>query len=210
MKSKSVFPSISTLIGFGILWFSLNACYPGDLSVEELDVVVTNYDAAYFDRTSPGKYLMPDTIGVIGNGDPQLSDQMEAFIINQISRNFEELGWERQMELDENDLPDVVVAASAVLTKTTVGGCIPWWGTGPWYPGWGWGPGWCYPAYLYSYETGTLVIDMIDPEESDEETFKRVWHTGINGLVRRSMSGNEEFARSTIDQAFKQSPYLGN
>ena len=212
MKPKRISPSSFSIIGIGVLLFSILGCYPDEsLTINELDIVATNYDDDYFSRVSPQSYHLPDTVGVIGDGDAQLDRAAMDFILAQVRRNFNDLGYEEKKSIDENDLPDVVVTVSAVKVTVTGAGCIPWypwWGWYPWYPGWGWGGGWCYPTYVYAYETGTLAIDMISPEESRNETFKRVWTAGINGLTRSDQVGNQEFVRSTIDQAFTQSPYL--
>ncbi len=191
------------------------ACYPGDdLVVSDLDIVATNYDDEYFNRNSPRTYFMPDTVGVIGDGDAndyELTRAEMDFILAQVASNFSALNYERIETVDDNNLPDVVVTVNTLVTDVTGGGCIPWWpwwGWYPWYPGWGWGPGYCYPAYVYSYTSGTLTMDMIAPATSTDQDFDIVWRAGINGLVRSNTSGNQTFVRETIDQAFDQSPYL--
>jgi len=120
------------------------------------------------------------------------------------------LGYERIDSLQGDNLPDVIVTVdAAIINFSGVGGtCVPWWGWYPWWPGWGWGPGYCYPTYVYNYNTGTLLINMLETITTDEEEFPRVWHGGINGLLRSSDAGNQDFIVSTIDQAFAQSPYL--
>lgn len=200
---------LSTLL-LGLV-LTLVACYPDySLTTAELDVVITDFDEEYFDRNAPRSYHMPDTVVYLGE-ENDLDEATEAFILSQVSTNFDNLGWTRKSTIDENDLPDVVVAVSVLIVTTNVGGCIPWypgWGYYPWYPGWGWGPGWCYPVYAYSYDTGSLLIDMVDPEEIEPDVFRRVWSAGINGLLRSSNAGNREFISRTIDQSFDQSPYL--
>ena len=198
-----------------LLTVALIGCYPNDdLTLSELDIVATNYDDDYFSRKSPSIYLMPDTVVQIGDGDPndpQLNRRQMDFILDQVERNFSALGYDRIDEATLGRQPDVVVTVSVLVTRVTGGDCIPWypwWGWYPWYPGWGWGAGYCYPVYIYSYDTGTLVIDMITPEETVDDTFKRVWNAGINGLVRSSVDGNQAFVTQTIDKAFEQSPYL--
>ena len=212
MKIKLKLPKILMLLGLAGIMTMIYSCYPNnELTTSELDIVATDYDDNYFNNKSPKTYHLPDTVGVIGDGESQLSPAMQAFILEQINRNMANLGWDKKDDIDENDLPDVIMTTSALVVTTTGAGCIPWypwWGWYPWYPGWGWGGGYCYPAYVYSYQTGTLVIDMIDPNEGGNEEFGLVWHAGINGLTRSSQSGNQEFVRKTIDQAFSQSPYL--
>ena len=107
-------------------------------------------------------------------------------------------------------MPDVVVTVNGLTIETVGIVCYPWYGWWYWYwwyPGW-WGNG-CYPAYGYSYTTGTLMIDMIVPGAvAEEEEYNRVWEAGINGLLRSSQVENQQFVKQNIDQAFAQSPYL--
>jgi hypothetical protein len=199
------------------LLFSLQSCYPGDsLPIEDFDVVATNFEPEYFDNTTSNTYHLPDTVGLLGGSegdDPELDRQEMDFILAQVRRNMDALGWTEIPEIDTTgtNLPDVVVTVDAVTTRTTSVGCAPWWGWWgwyPWWPGWGWGPGGCFPTYVSSFTTGTVIINMIDTEESTEIEFRRPWNAGINGLVRNSNQGNASFVSSTIDQAFAQSPYL--
>jgi len=87
---------------------------------------------------------------------------------------------------------------------------------GSWWSDWGYWPGWpaSYAGYgwggaaiEFTYETGTLLIAMLDLHNSDSET-KRVpllWAAGINGVLT---SSSLDGALDGITQAFVQSPYL--
>jgi len=201
------------------LWLAVLAlvgtsCYPGELTVSEADLVTVNHDADYFANNNPSTYFMPDTVGILDDeaDEEQLTREEMDFILDQIDRNFDDLGYDRVDEIDEDNLPDVVILVNALITDYRgAGGCIPWWpgwGWDPWWPGWGWGPGYCYPSYVYAYTTGTLSMDMINPDDSTPEELDRVWHAGLNGILRSSVSGNEAFVRDGIDKAFELSPYL--
>jgi hypothetical protein len=204
---------ILLVIALGI---GLNGCYPGDsLTTEEVDVVATNFDEAYFETNVPVTYHLPDTVGVIGgeNEDDQdlTRDEMD-FILAQVRNNLDAIGYVEIDSLnDEDELPDVVITVDAIIVQSVGVGCIPWWGWWgwyPWWPGWGWGAGGCYPTYAYSFTTGSLLLNMIDVESSTSTDWNRVWVAGINGLIRNSQQGNQEFVRNTVNQAFDQSPYL--
>jgi len=205
----------------GALFVALSSCYPGGVeTTSELDIVYTNHDEQYFSGSNPQTYYMPDTVIVLTdpNGDPGDIDfppATERLILNQIAQNFADLGYTRLDDIDNN--PDVVVLAEVARNRfVSGGGCYyPWypgWGWGYYPPGWGWGPGWGYPCYpqYYSYETGTLAWQMIDPDESDEvnEILGVVWTAAINGLLRSSNNSNNQVIVSGINQAFEQSPYL--
>lgn len=217
MKSIISFPS-TLLASMVLLLAGLSSCYPGTISTSEVDIVATDYDDDYFARKAPLTYFLPDTIAKIGDEDPeniQLTRAQMDFILAQVERNFNSLGYTRLTSVDDQNVPDVVVIVSALIVKYTSaggGGCYPGWGWGgwyPWYPGWGW-PGYCYPVYIYSYDTGTLTIEMIAPDEEKpgEDVVPRVWIAGINGLLRSSTAGNQDFVKRRIDDAFDQSPYL--
>ena len=215
MKLNHIISRHLSMMILGFLVFGAFSCYPGDITIEEADIVSTNYVRSYFDGNSPSKYFMPDTVVVIGDATeiPQLDRDEMDFILAQVSRNFDALGYERITKVEEGNLPDVVVTVSALVVNVKGAGCIPWypgWGWGPWYPGWGWGPGYCYPTYLYSYDTGTLAIDMISPvaPANGDDEFYRVWEAGLNGILRSNVQGNENFVRDGVDKAFELSPYL--
>ena len=91
----------------------------------------------------------------------------------------------------------------------------------PWYPGWGWGPGWggWYPPYwggyyTYNFTTGSVIINWWDPQESpaptstDEDNQPVHWVATFNGLVSSSKENNAARIKSSINQAFTQSPYI--
>lgn len=204
----------------GALVIALSGCYPGGVeTLSELDTVFTNYDEDYFAANNPQTYYMPDTVVVLfdpNNSDPGDIDfppATERLILDRIEDNLASLGYTRLDVIQENSIPDVVVLAEVARNRYTGGGCYyPWWpgwGGGGWWPGWGWGPGWGYPCYpqYYSYETGTVAIQMIDPEESDEaaQILGVVWRASLNGVVRSSNSTNNQLIANGIDQAFNQS-----
>jgi hypothetical protein len=62
----------------------------------------------------------------------------------------------------------------------------------------------------YEFTTGTLYIGMFDPDKADvpNKRLGGAWLAAINGLLGEG--GNPQ-ARidNSIDQAFAQSPYLG-
>lgn len=219
------------LITFGI--FVLNGCYPDDtLTTSQTDIVLTGYyDSVDFKTLST--YYMPDTVFPIREDttdkDP-VKDQ--DLILKTIADNMEAYGYERLYYSDTaTQTPDVMIAVSAIsITNVSVG----WWY--PYYPGWGWGWGWYksgsrdadywyggwwgyYPPgygwgvpYYSSYTTGTLLMEMTNPDDYriiDNDTVVPIyWSGGVNGVL--SSGSNSERIEKGIDQAFKQSDYLDN
>jgi hypothetical protein len=214
MKSLRFSSRLLLFVNAGVLAVGLSSCYPGSIDLAESDIVITNFDDNYFAVNTPQTYILPDSVGVIGDGDPQLDRAEMDFILAQIARNFDQIGYTRLTvkDLEEGASPDVIVLASSIVIKVTGTGCIPYWPGWGWWPGWGYYPpgwgGWCYPTYLYSYTTGTLTIDMIDPQGSTSEEINRVWNAGLNGILRNDVTGNENFIREGVDKAFELSHYL--
>jgi len=196
--------------------FALTACYPGGAEyVSDTDLVVTNYNPE-FNFNGIQTYYMPDSIRHIVEEDETPDRSMDSFIIGELERNLNTLGY---LRLDTVDIiggsePDVIVAVSAIIV-TNVN-----YYTYPYYPGWCWswycypGYGWYYPWYGYtyvtSYETGTVFWDMFDPDnvDTENEIIQVEWTGAINGVLGSSVSSNQSRLTKGIDQAFEQSPYL--
>jgi hypothetical protein len=132
-------------------------------------------------------------------------------IVNKIKENLNGLGY---TFVEKNENPDLAVIP-AIIQITNVGGvCSGWWGGYPGYPGGGY---WGYPGYgynypycgYYSYNTGSLTIDMIDLINTDTTTnLNAVWSSIMFGVLSSSGNTNVDKALKAIDQAYSQSPYL--
>jgi len=191
----------SFFIGFSLV---LSSCYPGeDISVSETDIVATFRNASA-DFATKQTYSMPDYVVYItdddetSEGDPVL----EGLILSAIERNMEQAGFEL---LADPDQADVLVVPMVTSSRWVGGGCYYWY----WDPWYGY-PGWCYP-YYYTYETGTLLIVMLDPDHADDDSIEdALWTSAINGMLSSSSSVNADRVDRDIDQAFAQSPYLSD
>jgi len=160
--------------------------------------------------------------------DPAASEK----IVQRLTDHMERRGYTKTDSKDEADLGITVTAISGIVIGTSYwGGYYGWyWG----YPGYGYY--YPYPVY-YSYETGSLIVDMVDLDKARED-FPRpdapvMGTTGDDGAdagtgenpgpgglaVVWGMAGYRAFAESSksvqgqnalnaIDQAFTQSPYL--
>jgi hypothetical protein len=192
----------------------LGSCYPGDqLTVSEADVVVTLFDDTA-DFASKQTYAMPDSIIhlVADNAVDDISRSFDAEILAQVAANMNGAGFTR---VTDPALADVIMLV-AINAQNEVGYTgYPWGGYWGWYtpypPGYGWG--W-YPWYgggstIYTYRTGTVFMQMLDPAavDSTEAKIPTIWVGALNGLVDGSQV--EERIIDGINQAFAQSPYLG-
>ncbi len=198
----------------------LSGCYPGGPEyTSDYDLVATDYSPDYWNANSPATYFMPDSLGWIIDREnidniDSLTRDYDEFILGEVERNLAALGYERIETLNRNNPPDVFVFTQALAVKNTSVSYIPWY---PWYggywPGWGgyWpGYGWGGTPVVYSYSTGTVLIEMGDALNIDEEQklVNIVWTAAIDGLLRSSTASNQQFVSQSIDQAFNQSLYL--
>ena len=203
----------------------LASCYPGDItSVTELDTVLTVRNPDY-DFQQNLTYAMPDfvvhwcEVPVLElEGCLDLSHDLDDDILRLVQDNMAALGYTRVTDGSE---PDVALLASVLGSENYVA-----WVSYPWYPGWGswpgwgwcpgcWGPGWgtWYPggATVVRYETGTVLIDMVDPDAvppgGESELLVVEWNASINGALSSSADGLTRVTDG-VNQAFEQSTYL--
>ena len=199
--------------------FALSGCYPGDIdSISELDLAVTLFDEGA-DFSGNMTYALADTVMEIGDGNIALTGQFDDLIIDKGRENMTDLGY-TEISGFSGPAPDVILLISK-SSSTNVDAYQPYpiwwdfWGYYPWWPVYGGiGPGW-YPYYpwggtvVYSYTTGTLIVEMLDPNQLNMgETVPAIWAGAINGLLEGSDSNIQGRIEENIDQLFNQSSYL--
>ena len=202
----------------GLVVILMARCYPSeDVTVSDLDLVVT-VPNEQVDFSTFKTYSLPDSIIRIGEEESE-EGPFDQDILDLVRSNLNSLGY---VEEDSSQInpPDLVVFVELlVIDNFIISGGYPiwnywgWWGG--WYPGWGYGPGWGggypYVPVVTSYTTGTLIIDMIDPNNpnTSEEIIPIIWSAFLNGLVTGSEASIQTRVTNGINQAFDQSPYLG-
>lgn len=175
-------------------------------------VVYTNYDSKA-DFKSYKTFVLPPYVGAISDNpnDSILAANLGDPILAEVRQNLLARGY---TEVNRNQAPDLGVAVTALknidIISAYPGG---WWG----YPGSGgcyWGYcGWYggYPPYypVYVYETGSLVVEMVDLKKIKPgvEKLSVLW-TNWNGGALGDQSSNFQNAISSIKQGFTQSPYI--
>ena len=191
----------------------LSGCYPDTPDyLSEYDLVYTDRSPS-FDFKAAITFSLPDSVvlltGDLAEGEfpEKVNPQYGDVILARIRQNLLTRGW---VEVSTAQEADVVVLASAVKTLNvdiySYGGgywgwYYPWYGYGWYYPGY-------YPAYT-SYTTGSLLIQMIDPNDvSPTNNIPVVWLAVINGLLEGSNVDIINRFTTNIDQAFTQSDYL--
>ena len=156
---------------------------------------------------------MPDSLGLILDGDnPENNDTLnitnDDLILEIVERNMTEIGYTRIDTIDEFNQPDVVLFSQVLVVKNTSTSyypTYPWFGYGGYYwPYYGYGYGWSYTPVMYSYSTGTIILEMVDYKSIDVENkiLNVVWAAGVDGLMRDSQSTNEQVITYLFDHAF--------
>ena len=170
-------------------------------------------------------YYLPDSILLIGanavNDDGEKvskywSDADALSLINTVASSLNELGYERITNVERRTADAGLQLSYVEQTSYFAGYDDPyWWGYYPYYwaPSyWGsWWGGWYYPfVTYYSQTTGSLMIEMVDLNESGRTDNKLpvVWNVFLSGLLDGKNAIDIDASVEAIEQAFVQSPYL--
>lgn len=206
---------IQTYFGLGALALLLGCFGDPDSTSLSTDLVVATDRDLSADFGNYLTYHISDTIPKITDdrndtllvGDPALR------IVNKIKENLNARGY-TFVERDED--PDLAVIPVVIRISNLSGTCTGWW----WgYPGYWEPPYWGYPGYgyyypfcgFYSWDTGTLAIDMVDLRNADDSgTLDALWNSSMFGVLTTNEQANLNRALKAIDQAFTQSPYIQN
>jgi len=213
MKKKSMIEQFKrAFYFFSLALLLLNmGCYPGQPDyVEEYDAVYTNYSPEFnFDIAYT--YSLPDQVLLVddkhGPDDPpEFIDQKYGdAILNSIRRNLDANNWTK---VDENANPDLVILPTA-FEQTFLYYYDPgYWCWYTCYPGWGY-PGY-YPGYVSGYKTGTVLVQMTDPNGVQANEVPVVWTGSFNGLLQGSDANLVGRINQNLDQAFSHPPFDNN
>ncbi len=193
-KNRLLHFSILSLIGM------LVSCNPqGAEVVEDLDMVGTAF-SKNFDFSRVRTYYMPNEVLTIVDSSNQssnvfLNTAFNQSILRQIATNLNSLGYTRLDTVTATQRPDVFVQVATLATTNTNIYYDQWWDYwggyySPYYPSYGYGPGFSpYPRlYASSYTTGTLIIEMTDPNNANVNANRipSVWMASFQGLLSGS------------------------
>lgn len=195
----SLIKTISLMLLLLALAVGLYSCYPGDeITAADTDLVATFFDKEANFATKINYVIRDSVTRLDENGDPVFEvgpyDQQG---INRIKTNLNNAGFN---EVANPADADVLIIVFANKSTWVSGGCYSWWYSW-YYPYYGW----CYPVY-YTYDTGTLLIAMLDAKATEEKN--ALWVATINGILEDTSAGILDRLYKGIDQAFTQSPYL--
>jgi hypothetical protein len=209
---------------------ALTGCFAYPDSSERIndDIVFTNA-AKQADFTSYQTFAIDPTVHVAevqadnSIESKTLDEDVAADLVAQVVSNMEDRGYTKVDQAAQPDLGITLTAIDGLAIGVVSGGY--YWG----YYGYYWGyPGWgyYYPYEVaYAYRTGTLLIDLVDlentgglpPDPGDggirPGSLPVVWNAAAYKAaadIQNASAAGVKQAQLAIDQAFKQSPYLRN
>lgn len=187
------------------------SCYPeGADDIEDYDVAMTNYDKNV-DFATFTDFAIPDSIVYFSNDKAtSVNPQIQENIINLVTQNFINRGYSQTKDSKNASFIVTVSAFSNINYAYYVDNWYNnwnwywnWWGPTPFYPYYSW-----YPVNVYSYRTGSIVIDMIVNNLRSDEKVNVVWSGIADGLLQGSTQFIQNRLTKEINQCFEQSPYL--
>ncbi len=202
MNTKLIF----ILMVAGMFIFTSCSKYPptSERLLEDL-VIYTKYDTSVNFKAF-GTFSIVDSIAYIAPKDSgKILDANAMAILNRISKNMIDRGYQKVAKSQKPDLGINVVAVKNVNAQIFYPGW--YWGYPGYFPPWYWGGGGYYypyyPPYITAYTTGTLMIDMVDCKNVQPgDTLYIRW----NVYIRSLMTGYHTIGdlESSIDQSFLQ------
>ncbi|MBT1706438.1 DUF4136 domain-containing protein [Chryseosolibacter indicus] len=183
-------------------------------------VVSTNYDTIARFNSYVTFAIPTDTIGLISNNsqDTIITANRSDFprpVLDAIGKNLSDRGYTKVGRKENPDLGVNVVVVNDFNVFQQIVYPDPYF-----YPGGGFYPGyyggyygynsWYYYPYVntYAYNTGVLVIELVDLKNRNANNQVRVVWTAYLGDIYSTVSLINQ-AVSGIDQAFQQSNYIG-
>lgn len=192
-------------------------------SAEQLDIVAAFRDTAV-DFGAIATYAMPDSV-VHLTADPEneppagVTRRFDELILARVQANLDERGYVRELDPAVNE-PDVTVLVGAIATTRFISWVsypwFAWWGfypafeSGPFDPSWGIAYPWAGVITAFEYDTGTIVIEMLDARDidPDDPRLNALWGSAMNGILSGSDEAIAARVTASIDEAFALSPYL--
>jgi len=201
MKTK-----LLTFFALGMLVITSCSKYPpsSDRLLEDL-AIYTKYDVSV-DFTKFKTYYMSDSIVYVSDKDSGMYYNSNVkSLVDQIALNMKEIGYDRTYDAKNTDLYLGVSYIKNINVSVYYPGW--YWGYPGYYPPDYWGGGGYYypyyPAYITTYTTGTILMDMMDVKHPTTDNKIPVrWNAYIRGLLTGDHTTAE--IEQSINQAFTQ------
>jgi len=193
------------IMGAGLIMASCTKYPPSsDRLVEDL-AIYTKYDQSV-DFTTFKNFYMSDSLVYVSDKDSgwYYNAQVQS-VTTRIAENMTSRGYVRTWNAKTTDLYLGVSYVKNINITVYYPGW--YWGYPGYYPPNYWGGGGYYypyyPAYITSYSTGTILIDMMDVQHPTVDKKIPVrWNAYIRGLLTGDHTTTQ--IQQSIDQAFAQ------
>jgi Domain of unknown function (DUF4136) len=150
-------------------------------------------------------FYISDSVANIGAEDSFLVDDNSLRLVQTVTDNLTARGY---TPVPINANPDLGIRVSVVKDINVIINYYPGWWYGYW-PWWGYYPPYYPWTTVYSYTTGTVIVDMLDMKNASEEhQYTGVWNTTALGAIGDDLTANIQYGINAINQGFVQSPYL--
>jgi hypothetical protein len=172
-------------------------------------VVYTDHDSET-DFSKYQTYFLPDSILETGSHHATYwKDENAQKLIKAVESEMNSRGYRRITDPEQKSEADLGVQLSYIAQRVNVtsGWWGGWWDYDYWGPWWG---GWYYPYTVsYSYDTNSLVMEMVDltGNKKEDSQLPVVWYAHSSGY-QYNANYNIQLMTEAIDQAFEQSPYI--
>ncbi|GAA4453928.1 hypothetical protein GCM10023189_19740 [Nibrella saemangeumensis] len=213
---------MAALIGL-VVGGSLVSCRDNaldDLSVEDSQVFITNYDRS-INFGQYRTYSLPDSVVVTSNDRAQPSLTLaERQVVNQVAQNLTNRGFQRVGRGEKADLGVAVIRVNNVYTGVTTNPYsnyyMNYWGGG-FGPGFGPGLGGFYPYYqnyysFYQVQENYWLIEMVDLKNGPVSTGTGSNQNQLRVIFQAQVRGDGIFDEQSVNQivnaVFNQAPYL--
>jgi len=204
----------------GIIILIVNACKDpdpvNDLDPIQKDLYISNRDVSV-NFADFKTYFLLDTLKIIGKDTISIHKHYltETLIIHAIDSNLQNYGFAR-VNIDQH--PDVAVVASVLRFKESVPLSYSPTLFGPGVFGYASSNEFGFPGFkfsapdnfgFYSFDVGSLSIDMIDLKDAPSAgKLNIIWNGLVLGAANDSLVANPQRVLSGINVLFEQSPYL--
>ena len=197
---------------------AMQSCYPeGPEYASDMDVAITSYKSGT-NFKNYSSFTLPDTIIYFDNrSESGIGHSLDGPILRLIANEFESFGYTR-IDPEEDGMPSFVVTVSAFSQKNYSYYINNWGNNWNWYwgslwPGYTFNPyySWMPPYGFYSYQDGSIVIDMIDNktlndgENSSNKNVNVLWNGTVSGILTGSNQLLLSRILDRIEQCFEQS-----
>jgi hypothetical protein len=172
-------------------------------------IVSTNFDKTATFNSYKTYYLSDTVFNLGGTGaDTIILNNSSAQLVAAVKTNMTNRGYTFASRLLKPDLG----LRLGVVKVTNINVYPGWWDGYPgWFPYW-WGG--YYPYYypwttVYTYDTGTVILDMYDLKNArTTRQYKVIWNSTSFGALGSDPTGNLNRGINALNQGFTQSPYV--